>query len=70
MKRFYCTVCKQVKRVQQWPAALEDTYGGGKDPQKRLGECDRHFKPQTLGKHRKAKRKITLAIPAPAKGRK
>lgn len=40
MKRFYCTKCKKVKRVQSWPTLIEnqDSF----DPADRIGQCNYH----------------------------
>ena len=43
MKRFYCTVCQRVKRVQKWPAQI--TYQESVSPKLREGVCDKHSKP-------------------------
>lgn len=40
MKRFYCTICKKVKRVRNLPA---DTIRvESNDPTLRVGTCDKH----------------------------
>jgi len=39
VKRFYCTVCKGVKRVQQWPNKIQYTELA---PKQRIGECNWH----------------------------
>lgn len=41
MKRFYCTVCKKVKRVRRLPALLQNEQSI--DPSLRVGACNRHF---------------------------
>ena len=43
MKRFYCTICQSIKRVQSWPADIHafDTAL----PQDRRGTCDYHTNP-------------------------
>jgi len=43
MKRFYCTTCKRVKRVQKWPDVISQV--DSIDPAMRVGECDKHSKP-------------------------
>lgn len=58
MKRFYCTICKQVKRVRRLPAIL-DVERNHVNPTDRIGECDKHSQPrnktltfaETLKKH-------------------
>jgi len=40
MKRFYCTVCKHVKRVRQYPANIQNV--DATQPQDRIGSCNRH----------------------------
>lgn len=40
MKRFYCTVCKKIKRVRVYPASVADTQATS--PQNRIGECKYH----------------------------
>lgn len=44
MKRFYCTVCKAVKRVRNLPATL-DRNSASVNPSDRIGECDKHSAP-------------------------
>lgn len=39
MKRFYCTICKRVKRVRTLPR-ITDTHSSV--PSNRIGQCDRH----------------------------
>jgi hypothetical protein len=41
MKRFYCTVCKKVKRVQKFPADIQGEFNTL--PEDRIGTCRRHF---------------------------
>ena len=45
MKRFYCTICKRVKRVRVLPSSV-DTHMSP-NPANREGMCDRHFAPRT-----------------------
>jgi len=40
MKRFYCTVCRQVRRVRNWPTILSKP--NEVSPGKREGKCDWH----------------------------
>lgn len=45
MKRFYCTICKKVKRVRKLPADAERHYDGyppHKNVESRTGTCTRH----------------------------
>lgn len=41
MKRFYCTVCKKVKRVRVYPADIQDV--SNESPEYRIGTCRRHY---------------------------
>jgi hypothetical protein len=40
MKRFYCTVCRKLKRVRQYPANTSSV--SAEQPEERIGECARH----------------------------
>lgn len=40
MKRFFCTICQQVKRVRSLPHKIENV--SLLDPSKRLGKCEFH----------------------------
>ena len=40
MKRFYCTVCKKVKRVRRFPVSIEILISVS--PIDRTGECNWH----------------------------
>jgi len=40
MKRFYCTVCRKVKRVRKYPANTSSS--SDVNPMERIGECARH----------------------------
>ncbi len=40
MKRFYCTICKRVKRVQNLPLGVENPSAGS--PDARIGQCRWH----------------------------
>jgi hypothetical protein len=40
MKRFYCTVCKKVKRVRKMPRVIETPKAQA--PAERVGQCNRH----------------------------
>ena len=44
MKRFFCTVCKKVKRVQQWPIDVQ-AYSSV-NVYDRMGTCNRHSEPK------------------------
>lgn len=45
MKRFYCTICKTVKRVRQYPALIQfSPEVPPTNPTDRIGTCDSHFK--------------------------
>lgn len=44
MKRFYCTICKRVKRVQKWPIIVENV--AFTDPRDRVGQCNYHANPE------------------------
>lgn len=41
MKRFFCAICKKVKRVRRMPDDVEEH----KDPSLRVGECRWHSGP-------------------------
>ena len=41
MKRFYCTVCKRVKRVRRLPMSTQTP--NAVDVTQRQGVCDRHY---------------------------
>jgi len=43
MVRFYCTVCKRVKRVRQYPTRILNEYAT--TPADRVGVCNRHNQP-------------------------
>jgi hypothetical protein len=40
MKRFYCRVCKQVKRVQKYPSNVISIETN--NPTDRIGQCNHH----------------------------
>lgn len=44
MKRFYCTICKRVKRVRKMPTRIQDA--DSIDVTLRVGECNRHNAPK------------------------
>lgn len=49
MKRFYCSVCQKMKRVQNWPISIEfDRFDIPNEPQDRVGECNYHQNPSLL----------------------
>lgn len=47
MQRFYCTICKRVKRVRHLPVdiSLKSNHVNPKD---RIGECDKHSRPRVI----------------------
>jgi hypothetical protein len=47
MQRFYCTICKRVKRVRHLPVdiSLKSNHVNPKD---RIGECDKHSAPRVV----------------------
>lgn len=47
MKRFFCTVCGKVKRVQRWPVVISNDYGNVTIPQDRIGQCNYHITGRT-----------------------
>ena len=40
MKRFYCTVCRKVKRVRKYPRIIQDAQNIA--PAARVGQCNHH----------------------------
>ena len=56
MVRFFCTVCKKVKRVQRWPTIISNQYSTF--PFDRIGECNRH----TLGLMRPLKHDRVIKV--------
>lgn len=40
MKRFYCTICNKVRRVQKWPTNISLIHS--EHPEQRRGECNWH----------------------------
>ena len=54
MKRFYCTVCKKVKRVRKYPVNIQDA--DATQPVERIGQCNRHAIEQDWKLYRKAAR--------------
>ena len=40
MRRFFCTICGKMKRVQQWPRIVDDV--NAMDPTRRVGQCNYH----------------------------
>jgi len=46
MVRFYCTVCKKVKRVQNWPIGIKNHTSV--NPIERIGECNCHSQTRTI----------------------
>lgn len=47
MHRFFCTVCKRVKRVRNLPVIL-DLKANHVNPSDRIGECDKHSRPRVI----------------------
>lgn len=41
MKRFYCTVCKKVRRIRKYPAII--TTSKADVVTDRIGKCNRHL---------------------------
>lgn len=41
MKRFYCTICKKIKRVRVYPVDIQDDTNVL--PEHRIGTCRRHY---------------------------
>lgn len=67
MKRFYCVVCKRIKRVRKLPILIERA--DSIDPALRVGECNHHREPR-IAKQRPVTQLITRtqAVPqAPVK---
>jgi hypothetical protein len=46
MQRFYCKVCKRVKRVRHLPVILQNP--ACIIPEDRIGECDKHSAPKVI----------------------
>jgi hypothetical protein len=42
MKRFYCTVCRKVKRVRKYPTSVAMSTRTSVHPEERVGVCSRH----------------------------
>jgi hypothetical protein len=40
MIRFYCTICKKVKRARKYPRIIESQHSAS--PTNRIGECNFH----------------------------
>jgi hypothetical protein len=49
MKRFYCTECKRVKRVRQYPTSV--IFGSPDIPTNRIGHCDYHITGRVKANH-------------------
>lgn len=63
MRRFYCTVCKKIKRVQKWPVILSNR--DSELPEQRVGECNRHSKSnQILAHARRTNQPVTSYMKA------
>ena len=63
MKRFYCTVCKKIKRVRDWPVKLENEVS----PLvlRRVGECNNHATGGYVKRARRVERVETPVYVAP-----
>jgi len=46
MKRFYCSVCKRIKRARRYPLYIANAHATL--PQDRIGECDWHTSRRTV----------------------
>jgi hypothetical protein len=59
MKRFYCTICKKVKRVRNYPNNVFNPLAPL--PEDRIGECNRHneMHPRALRGDRLNSRKVS-----------
>ena len=58
MKRFYCTVCKKIKRVRKYPANIQDA--DATFPADRIGSCNRHSESmgETINRLARINRKV------------
>lgn len=55
MKRFYCTVCKRIKRVRKMPRLIETPES--ENVYERVGECNRHSHAQYSDRYNMTARK-------------
>ena len=67
MKRFYCTVCKRIKRVRVYPADIEGI--SNEMPENRVGTCRRHYEVKPARKVQLVKGEWTEANKQQAEGR-
>jgi hypothetical protein len=56
MQRFYCTVCKKIKRVQHLPNNVQNPMAPM--PQDRVGECRRHANTNVYTRSERLNRKV------------
>jgi hypothetical protein len=75
MKRFFCTVCKRVKRVRNLPYRIQPQHVDDVVPAARLGECNWHVDgrviPPTREKYTRVKHVvIQKSVSAKRGGRK
>jgi hypothetical protein len=71
MKRFFCSKCNKVKRVQQWPAMIESV--GSVNVYDRVGECNWHsgYAPRVVRTVGQSFKKVKpVKVVAPVKTRK
>lgn len=59
MKRFFCTVCNKMKRVQRWPVIIENV--NSDMPEMRRGECNRHTR---VSSFRRTERSVARKVGA------
>jgi hypothetical protein len=61
MKRFFCTICKRVKRVRRLPITIVNA----ENPVERTGKCDYHVTGRVQPvKSAKVVKKVTVEVPA------
>ena len=48
MKRFFCTICNKIKRVQHLPHNVENAFATM--PEERVGQCNRHTSGRELAR--------------------
>lgn len=51
MKRFYCSICKRVKRVRSFPSSLNHNQQDAFTPTDRIAQCNRHSPGYTSPNH-------------------
>lgn len=69
MKRFFCSICRKVKRTQQWPAQVENVTSI--NVYDRVGECNFH----TVGnrtpiRHRNTYARVVKSVTGKPQARK